>query len=199
MSVNIEFATVDLVVQSGADTRGVDAFALSVIKAERQIRRLFTHTVFQSPHFGSGDIAALRTTLWDQRGCYFEGFVRGIDGIVPVSLAQSIGAHYGLLRGQMDKAIDVRNKIFHGQLTDQKLSRADLLAHVSKIRAWCQAVADAGTALIGYDGFERSSFRKGRVGVAQTFKVTLQDVPHYRRFLEDWVTRRPNWQVPPGW
>ena len=46
-----EFRTVDLIVASSAETRGVDAFALSVIEAERQIRRLVTHLVYQFPSF----------------------------------------------------------------------------------------------------------------------------------------------------
>jgi hypothetical protein len=43
MSTEEEFATVSLILGSQAETRGVDAFALSLIKAERQIRKLVTH------------------------------------------------------------------------------------------------------------------------------------------------------------
>ena len=53
---NDEFQTVDLIVNSTARSRAVDAFALSLIKAERQIRKLVTHLVYQFPCFGPGDI-----------------------------------------------------------------------------------------------------------------------------------------------
>jgi hypothetical protein len=36
MIVQNEFATVDLVTKAGVATSGIDAFALSIIKAERQ-------------------------------------------------------------------------------------------------------------------------------------------------------------------
>lgn len=47
MNTNHEFDTVGLIVNSTSETRGVDAFALATIKAERQLRKLFTHLVFQ--------------------------------------------------------------------------------------------------------------------------------------------------------
>lgn len=199
MSIENEFATVDLVANAGVATSGIDAFALSVIKAERQIRRLFTNIVFQCPAFTRADVPALRTALWERKRCYFEGFLRGIDGILPTPLDQLIGAPYQSLRLSIDDAIEVRNKVFHGQLTDQSLGQPDLLAHVGNVRAWCQAIADAGTQAVGYDGFQRNSFRKGRAEVAQTFNRTLPNVAEYQRFLRDWVVRRENWQPPAGW
>ena len=62
MSYKAEFKTVDLVMQSLAKTRGVDAFALALIKAERQIRKLFTHLIYQFPCFGSSNVRTLRET-----------------------------------------------------------------------------------------------------------------------------------------
>jgi hypothetical protein len=41
-----EFATVDLLLESKHETRGIDAFALSLIKAERQMRRFVTYFVY---------------------------------------------------------------------------------------------------------------------------------------------------------
>lgn len=199
MSIQNEFATVDLVANAGVATSGIDAFALSIIKAERQIRRLFTHIVFQCPAFTRADIPALRTALWDHKRCYFEGFERGINGLLPMTLDQLLGAQYQPLRVGIESAIEVRNKVFHGQLTDQSLSQPDLIAHVGNVRVWCQAVADAGAEAVGYDGFQRNSFRKGRADVALNFKRTLPSVAEYRRFLRDWVERRRGWQPPQGW
>lgn len=199
MSVENEFATVDLVAHANAATSGIDAFALSVIKAERQIRRLFTHIVFQCPAFKQADVPALRTALWDRKRCYFEGFVRGIDGILPMSLDQLIGAPYQPLRLGIDSAMEVRNKVFHGQLTNQNLCQSDLFAHVDNVRAWCQSIANAGMRAVDYDGFQRNSFRKGRAEVAQTFQRTFPNVAEYSRFLGDWVVRHDNWQPPADW
>lgn len=199
MSIENEFATVDLVANADVETSGIDAFALSTIKAERQIRRLFTHIVFQCPAFTGPDIPALRTALWENRQCYFQGFERGINGFLPMPLDQLIGTQYLPLRLGIDNAMEVRNKVFHGQLTNQSLCQLDLLAHVGNVRAWCRAVATAGTQAVGYDGFQRNSFRKGRADVALTFKRTLPNVAEYRRFLRDWVERRQGWQPPHGW
>lgn len=173
MSIENEFATVDLVANAGVATSGIDAFALSVIKAERQIRRLFTHIVFQCPAFTRVDIPDLRNALWERKRCYFEGFVRGIDAILPVSLEQLVGVPYPPLRDGIDNAIEVRNKVFHGQLTNQCLGQSDLLARVGEVRAWCQAVSSAGLQAVSYDGFQRNSFRKGGSDLAGTFKRQL--------------------------
>lgn len=199
MSIENEFLTVDLVANAGAATSGVDAFALSIIKAERQIRRLFTHIVFQCPAFSSAEVPDLRNAVWERSRCYFEGFVRGIDGLLPIPLDQLIGATYQQLRLGIDNAIVVRNKLFHGQLTDQSLCRVSLLEQVGNVRGWCPAVADAGIQAVGYDGFQRNSFRKGRPEVARTFKRTIPNVAAYESFLDDWVVRQRDWQPPAGW
>ena len=82
-----EFATVDLIVSSDAETRGVDAFALALIKAERQIRRLVTHLVYQFPCFTKKHIKSLRNELGKNRRVYFEGFERGFNVLYPQSVA----------------------------------------------------------------------------------------------------------------
>lgn len=45
---NHEFDTIDLLLSSDAPTRAVDAFALAVIKIERQFRKIFTNLVYQA-------------------------------------------------------------------------------------------------------------------------------------------------------
>ena len=63
MSFEHEFRTVDLIVGSTCETRGVDAFTLSLIKAERQMRKLVTYLVYQFPCFSESDIPGLRDAL----------------------------------------------------------------------------------------------------------------------------------------
>jgi hypothetical protein len=63
MNYEAEFAIVDLILASDFETRGVDAFSLCVLKMERQMRRLFTHLVYQCPDFNAGDVPELIKVL----------------------------------------------------------------------------------------------------------------------------------------
>jgi hypothetical protein len=190
MSYAQEFETVDLILASNAETRAVDGFALSLIKCERQMRRLLTHLIFQYPCFGFADIPALRSSLSSNRKVYFEGFVRGFDTIYPRSIRDLVGQDYGRLRPRLDEAIDHRNKIFHGQLTSKSLTREDLFEYVSDIRSWCKALADAALAEIGYDGFVRDSFRKSEgTRLWERYKFQLTDVNTYAQFIQQHMQR----------
>ena len=91
MSVEEEFATVSIILRSRAKTRGVDAFALSLIKAERQVRKLVTHLVYQFPAFGPSDVANLREVLGNNRRVYFESFSAGFDALYPKSVQELVG------------------------------------------------------------------------------------------------------------
>ena len=82
MNIEDEFATIDILLVSEADTRGVDAFALALIKAERQMRKLFTYVVFQSPAFDTSDVGALRHCLAARR-VYFGTSSRRGTGSTP--------------------------------------------------------------------------------------------------------------------
>lgn len=184
MSYESEFATVDLIVRSDADTRGVDAFALTLMKAERQSRRLFTHLVYQFPCFGTADICALRAALWSNRRVYFDGFERGFDALAPRAMKELVGERYEALRSRIDEAIDHRNKLFHGQLTSHWLSREDLLGYVADIRSWCSALAIGCRAEIGYDGFERDSFRKSSIdNLSARLRLQFAHTEDYEAFI----------------
>ena len=117
VSTEEEFATVSLILGSQAETRGVDAFALSLIKAERQVRKLVTHLVYQFPAFGPGDVTALREALGASRRVYFSGLLTGFDALYTRPVQALWGAEYARLKPRLDEANDHRNKIFHGQLT----------------------------------------------------------------------------------
>lgn len=184
MSTSNEFETVDLIVKSNSETRGVDAFALAVIKAERQLRKLLTHLVFQFPCFGTADVGALRDTLSNNRGIYFKETENCVNSIFSCTVEEIVGAEYKRLRPRIDEAIECRNKIFHGQLTQRYLTRDDLLGLVFYIRGWCEALAAGADSRIGYDGFARDSFRKSANGhLSSQFKVQFTGVPDYASFL----------------
>jgi len=196
MSVDKEFATIDVLLASEAETRGVDAFALALIKAERQMRKLFTYVVFQSPAFGSADVPALRNALASRR-VYFRDFLSAWDGVYPRPLAELVGAEYDRLRAVLDEAIEHRNKIFHGQLTTKYLSRDELLAYVAQIRCWCQALAAGAQQELGYDGFGRNSFRKSADSALPGRLVAkMTSVGDYETFLNE-MERRPDKALQP--
>ncbi len=185
MSVRDQFETVDLLLASHAETRGMDAFALSLIKAERQARRLVTYLVYQYPWCDRQRVPDLRKALEDSKKVYFEGILAGWDALYPRSVEQVIGRDYARLKPRLQEATGYRNKIFHGQLTSKGLSRQSLLALVRDIRAWCEAFGRGAEAEVGYDGCGRNSFRKARdaADVCGRYKVQLADVAAYRQFI----------------
>ena len=191
MSVKLEFDTVDLLVNSSSETRGVDAFALAVIKAERQLRKLFTHLVFQFSCFRTSDTDALRETLASNKGIYFKEIESCINDLFPSTVEELIGVKYKYLRPRIEEAIEYRNKIFHGQLTQKYLTRKDLLGLVCDIREWCEALAIGAASRIGYDGFDRNSFQKSSTqDLSKEFKVQFSDVDSYAKFLKQHMRRR---------
>ena len=190
MSYAKEFETVDLIVNSTAKTRGVDAFALTLIKTERQIRKLFTFIVFQFPFLSSANTIEFREVLSENRRVYFEGFIKGFDSIYPRSVQNLIGQEYLNLYNELQQAIKYRNKIFHGQLTDKRLSREDLLDIVKSNRKWCELLATQSNREFGYDGFKRNSLRKSERNLWEGYKTQISTLAEYRRFIEDIVQRQ---------
>jgi len=99
----------------------------------------------------------------------------------------------------LDDAIDVRNKVFHGQITNRGLDRPALLQYVTNIRRWCEALSMSALNDVGYDGFQRDSFRKGRSRIAETYRHQLADLQAYKKLLKEYVERphgNQQWQAP---
>jgi len=190
MNFMSEFRTVDLIIASEANTRGVDAFALSLIKAERQLRKCFTHLIYQFECFGPADIKNLRDTLASNKRVYFEGIENGFNTLHPITVKALVGVDYDRLRGRLNEAIEHRNKIFHGQLTDKCLSREDLIDFVYDIRAWCDILARKANDSFGYDGFSRNSFQKSTdTKFFQSLKVNIESIADYEKFIRDNMQR----------
>ncbi|WP_186085606.1 hypothetical protein [Burkholderia gladioli] len=189
MTFQREFAVVDAITRSQFPTHGVDAFSLSIIKMERQLRKLFTYLVFQSPAFGPEHIGQLREVLGASKSAYYEGFELGINALYRASVEDMVGAAYVELRPVLDDARDVRNKIFHGQLTERCLQREGLAELSDSIRRWCFDLATGASAEVGYDGFERPSFRKGPAKIADGFQIQIQTPEEYRAFIRRHVNR----------
>jgi len=189
-NVDTEFRTVDLILNSSADTCGVDAFALALIKVEKQLRRLFTHLVFQFPCFSSTDAPTLRATLNDKK-VYFHGLEKGFNALYPVSVEKLVGLSHGNLRARIRDATAYRNKIFHGQLTDQGLTRDDLVDLTHDLRLWCEVLANSAQAEFGYDGFARNSFQKSQIpDIASRLLEKFSNIDSYEAFIEQHMERK---------
>ena len=90
---------------------------------------------------------------------------------------------------QLHRAIDVRNKIFHGQLTDKFLSREDLLALTATVRKWCERLAMHAETEFGYDGFARNSLRKHTEPIWKKYRVAIANGDEYRNFIKKHMER----------
>lgn len=191
MSVADEFKTVEIVLASGAETRGVDAFALSLIKAEKQARRLVTYLVYQHPWCGPSTVLALRDALEKSTKVYLDGLLAGWNALYPRSAGQLVGREYTRLRARLSAATKHRNKIFHGQLTAQGLSRPELAGFVTDIRAWCEALGTGAQSEVGYDGCGPNSFRKAPNATALCAKYTapFANLAGYRQFIKAHMER----------
>lgn len=189
--IDSEFCTIDLILNSCAETRGVDAFTLALIKVEKQIRRLFTHLVFQFPCFTSTDVDSLLSTLNSCKNVYFEGLETGLNALYPVSVETLVGISHGALRARITEAQRYRNKIFHGQLTDQGLTRDDLVNLTNDLRSWCKALANGANAEFGYDGFARNSFQKSQMlDLASRLLEQFANIGDYEVFIKRHMARK---------
>ena len=190
MSYSSEFQTIDILLKSDAETRGVDAFALSVIKAERQIRKIFTYLVFQFPSFTPSDFVSFRRVLGENKKVYFQGFIKGIDSLYPKTVKDMIGVEYDFLLTKLDDAITYRNKIFHGQLTDKHLTRPDLLRIVEEIRKWCKTLSVRAKSEFDFDGFERNSLQKNPKPIWKNYRIPIENLEGYRAFIREHLQQK---------
>ena len=129
-SIQKEFAIIDYLDESSSKTKGVDAFSLSLLKMERQMRRLFTYLVFQSDAFQPCHVKLLRDTLAKNSRLYFDHFLKDVDELLNgsgLSVESLVGDEFATMRKDIDKMRGYRNKIFHGQLTDKFLGGANYL------------------------------------------------------------------------
>ena len=185
MDYSHEFGTVNILLESEFETRGVDSFIISLIKVERQIRRIFTFLIYQDDHFDDYvDVNELRKILADNGKLYFENFVNGIDKILEKSIREIYGVDYDSDLELLKEYTKDRNKIFHGQLTKSGLSREDLIERVDVMKKWSERISMTFTKEIGYDGFGRNSYRKSAIKVNLDESVDFSSLSKYEDFLK---------------
>ena len=185
MNFEHEFGTVELLLKSDFKTRGVDSFVLSLIKVERQIRKIFTYLIFQNENFGSiKDMIELRTILSKNRDMYFVNFILGIDKIYYKSTKEIYGEEYDEDYNFLKDYTKDRNKIFHGQLTHNRLSREDLIKRVTTMIKWSKQISTKFSEEIGYDGFGRNSYRKSENQLKLKNTHEYSSIKDYKNFLK---------------
>lgn len=161
--ISEEFHTVELLLCSDAETRAVDAFTITWVKLEKQLRRLTTNLIFQHSAFGGGkndDKATLRKAILAKRTANHIRFIGAIRRLSGHSVGELIGDRYKPLKKEIDTSYKHRNKIFHGQQTGHSLARSDLEALIGSMREWCELLADGAQAELGYDGFTKAALSK---------------------------------------
>ncbi|MER9414065.1 hypothetical protein [Mesorhizobium sp. M0589] len=178
-----EFRPVDEILKSDHRTKGVDAFTLTYLRAERQVRKLFTHLVFQSEAFDLGNRRQLRQTLYQAPDVSFKKLADGIQRLSGVSVADMVGAEFDRLFNVLRVAKQYRDKLFHGQLPDQYLSTETFIELEANIRTWCRLLAAGAEREIGYDGFPDSHCKRHRPEIVKRVTGHLPNLGAYEDLL----------------
>lgn len=182
-----EFETIEILVNSDTKSGRTDAFIVAFTKVEKQVRRIFTYTVFQFPAFNLSDYRNVLNVIASKGFLYFGNFVKGFDAIYPKSFETIVGIALcdSFLKTDFPRLQKLRNKILHGQPTGRHLSANDLKKEIDVIQNWCLNVAESMIAEIGFDGLEWNSFRKYyEKDLASTYKVSISDVKELGTFIE---------------
>jgi len=161
-----EFATVEAIWMSGAETRRTDALVLAWVKHEKQLRRLFCFLVFQHPKITEASIHRVIADLAENRRLNPEVFLRGIKDLGVAAVPTIMSADYERLWPAMQKIKKNRNKLAHGQITGQKIRSVELERYVRTVVEWMSCLGEAAKRVYGYDGVQRNTFRQAKT-VAQ--------------------------------
>lgn len=193
MSYSEEFKTVDLILESDSVTKYIDSFCLSLIKSEKQVRKIFTYLIFQHPNLTKSDIVELRKALADNKGVYFRHFILGINNIYAKPFAEIYGENFDsdftFINDEFKK---IRDKVFHGQITEEGKDEKDLSDAIEKIREWSLQVNNNFQNEIGFGGFERNSFQKRGEAYKDIENINLDKygtISNYSSLLSDIITQ----------
>ncbi len=165
-----EFVTVDAVLATRGTTRCVDAFALTWIKAEKQLRRLFCFLLFQSQHVSDASRQEYETVIVQNRDLYFDSFVACLNALSPRSLHDLVGSGYDEFLRNIQRMQGYRRKLLHGQTTGQGISSRQLEDDIALLRTWIETVARVCALNLGYDGVGRNTYCRAK-GAARSAVV----------------------------
>lgn len=178
-----EFATIEALWNTTAETKRVDCLVLSWVKYEKQLRRLFSFFVFQHPNITEEDVGDVVLTFAENNRLYPETFIEGITRLGVASVSEIIGDSYEELWSEIDRIKSYRNKIMHGQLTGKDLQCSQLENDVIMIVRWMAALADAADAAYGYDGVRRNTFVFSKKTQINIQNYPFSDVNGLREWL----------------
>jgi len=182
-----EFATIDILVNSNTRTGRTDAFIVAFTKLEKQVRRLFSYTIYQYPAFTFTHYKDILAVIASKRFLDFDNYIKGFDALYPKSYEHIIGSalYTPFIKSDFPRIKSIRNKVLHGQPTGQGLSSSDLNAEIAVIRNWCLQVAESMMTEIDYDGLEWNSFRKCRAkDLAVNYKGNISGIKELKVFIE---------------
>lgn len=181
-----EFATVEALWSSTAETRRVDALVLSWVKYEKQLRRLFCFLVFQHPKISADTIDAVIAVLAKNRELYPRTFVAGIKALGVASVAELLAPRYAELSGEIARIKRYRDKLIHGQITGQGIQSSQLERDVLWIVEWVTCLAAGAEGKFGYDGLKRNTYRVAKA----TSTIAVAKYPFSTPTeLKDWLSK----------
>jgi hypothetical protein len=179
-----EMATVDAVLASGATTRRTDAFVLTWVKMEKQLRRLFSFIVYQNPAFSKSDENALVKVFVDNNHLYADSFIKCINALGTKTVADLVGQDYAHYQTEIKRIKKYRNKILHGQITGENLQSPQLEKDIKLLRKWIEDLAEGGVNSFGYDGIARNTFRKAKaVSAIASIQYPFSTVDAFKKWL----------------
>jgi hypothetical protein len=157
-ALNVEFATVEALWNTSAETRRVDALVLGWVKYEKQLRRLFSFFIYQHPKITKDKLGDVIAAFAANRNLNPETFISGIKKLGITPLPKLLGEEYSKLWPQIARIKKYRNKIMHGQHTGYGLKSRDIERDVIYLIQWISAVAQAANDAFGYDGLKRNTY-----------------------------------------
>lgn len=156
--LKVEFASIEALWHSSAETRRVDSLILAWVKYEKQLRRLFCFLVFQHPKITKLQIDAVISVLARNKKLYPETFIRGITALGATSVPELLADKHRPLWNEIERIRGYRNKLIHGQISGLRIRSAQLERDVLLIIEWISSIAEGAEAAYGYDGIKRNTY-----------------------------------------
>ena len=187
-ALKIEFATIEVLWNSDAKTRRVDALLLSWIKYEKQLRRLFCFLVFQHPNIGQKEIDQMIAVIAANNQLFPETLIAGIQelGVKPIS--DLLGVRWTVLSRELVRIKEYRNKLMHGQMTGRGLSSDYLERDVIVMVDWIHSLGESARGEYGYAGVGRNTYRHAKAGSTQIVQKYPFNTPEE---FESWLKGLP--------
>jgi hypothetical protein len=168
-----EFATVEAIWVSGAETRRVDSLMLSWVKYEKQLRRLFCFLVYQHPNITDKSIDWVLSIMSQNNSLYPDTFIRGIRALGVLPVPTLIGHNYTQLAAEVARIKKYRNKLMHGQVTGLSIQSNQLEHDVKWLVQWITELGAGADVAFGYDGLRRNTYRLAK----ESANIAVSDYP----------------------